>query len=125
MTLAALIAFLFLANALFAAIPNLGNQYNQALTAMAGAERVFALLDTQARMAGRARRDADRAHRAAASSCATSTSPTSRDARCCNGCRCRIEPGQTVALVGATGSGKSTMVGLVAKLHLPTAGARA
>ena len=45
--LAALIQFLFLSNGLFAAIPNLGNQYNQALAAMAGAERVFALLDTR------------------------------------------------------------------------------
>ena len=47
MPLAALIQFLFLSNGLFAAMPNIGNQYNQALTAMAGAERVFALLDTQ------------------------------------------------------------------------------
>ena len=122
-TLAALIAFLFLANGLFAAIPNLGNQYNQALTAMAGAERVFAPAGREARMARRARaRRRSRASRAA-SSCATSTSPTSRGARCWNGCRCRIEPGQQVALVGPTGSGKSTLAGLVAKLHLATAGA--
>src|SRR4029079_14554210 len=46
-SLAALIQFLFLSNGLFAAIPYLGNQYNQALAAMAGAERVFALLDTR------------------------------------------------------------------------------
>ncbi|HET9931948.1 MAG TPA: ABC transporter ATP-binding protein, partial [Polyangiaceae bacterium] len=45
--LEALIQFFFLSNALFAAIPNIGNQYNQALTAMAGAERVFSLLDTE------------------------------------------------------------------------------
>ncbi len=45
--LKALIQFLFLSNAFFAAIPNLGNQYNQALTAMAGAERVFTLLDVK------------------------------------------------------------------------------
>src|SRR5262249_56106187 len=44
--LAALIQFVFLSNGLFAAIPNLGTQYNQALAAMAGAERLFALLHT-------------------------------------------------------------------------------
>ena len=41
-----LIQFFFLANVFFAPIQILGNQYNQALTAMAGAERVFRLLDT-------------------------------------------------------------------------------
>ncbi len=33
-----------------------------------------------------------------------------------------IEPGQTVALVGATGSGKSTLIGLLARLHEPPPG---
>ena len=40
-----LITFFFLANIFFSPIQILGNQYNQALTAMAGAERVFGLLD--------------------------------------------------------------------------------
>ena len=34
----------------------------------------------------------------------------------------RIEPGQTVAIVGPTGSGKSTMVSLLARLHDPAPG---
>jgi ATP-binding cassette, subfamily B, multidrug efflux pump len=33
-----------------------------------------------------------------------------------------IEPGQTVALVGATGSGKSTLIGLLPRLHDPPPG---
>lgn len=35
----------------------------------------------------------------------------------------RIEPGQTVAFVGATGSGKSTLISLLPRLHEPPAGA--
>jgi ATP-binding cassette subfamily B protein len=34
----------------------------------------------------------------------------------------RIEPGQTAALVGATGSGKSTLISLLPRLHEPPAG---
>jgi ATP-binding cassette subfamily B protein len=34
----------------------------------------------------------------------------------------RIHPGQTVALVGATGSGKSTLISLLPRLHEPPAG---
>src|SRR5204862_4851371 len=34
----------------------------------------------------------------------------------------RIEAGQTVALVGPTGSGKSTLIGLLTRLHDPPPG---
>ena len=40
----------------------------------------------------------------------------------CSTNQLRAEPGQTVALVGHTGSGKSSIVNLVAKFYLPTAG---
>ena len=42
-----LIQFWFLAGLFFSPIQVLGGQYNQALTAMAGAERVFGLLDQE------------------------------------------------------------------------------
>ncbi len=35
----------------------------------------------------------------------------------------RAEPGQTIALVGHTGSGKSTVIKLISKFYLPTGGA--
>ena len=41
-----MVAFFFMANLFFSPISVLGNQYNQAMTAMAGAERVFSFLDT-------------------------------------------------------------------------------
>ncbi len=58
-----LVQFFFLASNFFQPIQMLGNQYNQALTAMAGAERVFKLLDTPARLGRSARRRAAAAHR--------------------------------------------------------------
>ena len=39
-----------------------------------------------------------------------------------DGISARIEPGQTVAIVGPTGSGKSTLVSLLARLHDPAPG---
>ena len=45
-----------------------------------------------------------------------------RHARCCTASRSRSEPGQTVALVGHTGAGKSTIVKLLARFYDPTGG---
>jgi ATP-binding cassette subfamily B protein len=119
--LAALIQFVFLSNGVFAAIPQLGNQYNQALAAMAGAERVFALLDTRpdwedapgavaiGRIEGRVDLDG-------VGFAYLPGRPVLADVTLA------VPAGRTVALVGATGSGKSTLASLVAKLYLPAAG---
>jgi len=116
-----LVGFFFMANMFFAPIANLGNQYNQAMTAMAGAERLFALLDTPPEW---------------------SDAPHARDIPPIEG---RVEfhnltfgydparpvledisfvaePGQTVALVGHTGSGKTSIINLIAKFYLPQRG---
>jgi ATP-binding cassette subfamily B protein len=119
--LAALIQFVFLSNGLFAAIPNLGTQYNQALAAMAGAERVFALLDTRpdwedAPDAAPIDRVEGRVDLEGVGFAYEPERPVLSDVGLA------VAPGQTVALVGATGSGKSTLASLVAKLYLPTAG---
>jgi ABC-type multidrug transport system fused ATPase/permease subunit len=119
--LEALIQFLFLSNAFFGAIPPLGNQYNQALTAMAGAERVLGLLDTRPEwtdapdaevlppLLGRVEfRDVSLSYEAGR--------------RVLSNISFVAEPGQTVALVGFTGSGKSSIVNLVAKLYLAESG---
>ena len=135
------ITFFFLANLFFAPIAIIGNQYNQALVAMAGAERVFRLIDTKPdwedapdavalpdpRRDGAVRDDprAWHAHAlrtACAWSFATSPLATIRRGRCCTRSNFIAEPGQTVALVGHTGSGKSSIINLVAKFYLPTRG---
>jgi ATP-binding cassette subfamily B protein len=111
----------FFANLFLAPIPSLGQLYNQALVAMAGAERVFHLLDTAPDwedapaaqplppIQGRVEfRDVVFSYVA------------DRPALC--GVSFVAEPGQTIALVGHTGSGKSTIINLVAKFYLPNAG---
>jgi ATP-binding cassette subfamily B protein len=116
-----LVMFFFLANLFFDPIQVIGNQYNQALTSMAGAERLFRLLDAEPEWKD-----------------APSATPLPR-------IRGRVEfqqvyfeykpgrpvlqdisfvaePGQTVALVGHTGSGKTTLAGLLQKFYLPAKG---
>ena len=111
-----LVMFFFLANLFFDPVQVIGNQFNQALMAMAGAERLFRMLDQkpewqdapEARplpaiagprgISGGAFRISDRA------------GPVLRDISFV------AEPGQTVALVGHTGSGKTTLVALAAEI---------
>lgn len=116
-----LIRFFFLANIFFSPIQMLGNQYNHALTAMAGAERVFALLDTVPQWSDRndavvlpplqGRVEFDQV---------TFSYVPGRPVL--HGLSFTAEPGQTVALVGRTGSGKTSIVNLVARFYLPDSG---
>ncbi len=124
MTIGDLIQFFFLANLFFSPIATIGNQYNQALIAMAGAERVFHLID--------AKPDWEDDPKATPLPAVPGTGlhvefrhitfgydparPVLHDVNF------NVLPGQTVALVGHTGSGKSSIINLVSKFYLPTAG---
>ena len=117
-----LVGFLFMADLFFSPITMLGNQYNQALTAMAGAERVFRCSTRRPTgrdppnrpwplepIRGRVEfRDVSFGYDPSGRCSATSTFVA--------------EPGETVALVGHTGSGKTSIINLIAKFYLPTAG---
>ena len=190
-----LIQFFFLANMFFGSVQPIGQQYNQALTAMAGAERVFDMLDTRPdweepptaidlpgaargsdRIVGRecpdkrrgfapspvdssngAARYSDRSRESFSDLDDRPSRPTisptnppqhlpaspAQFASTRNGARVEFrhvtfnygtdrpaleevsfvaEPGQTVALVGHTGSGKSSTINLITKFYLPTEG---
>jgi ATP-binding cassette subfamily B protein len=124
MTMDALITFFFLSNFFFSPIAVIGNQYNQALVAMAGAERVFRLIDTKP--------DWEDAPDAVALPAAPGTGVRVEFRKISFGydparpvlhdVDFTVEPGQTVALVGHTGSGKSSIINLAAKFYLPTHG---
>jgi len=116
-----LVMFFFLANMFFDPIQVIGNQYNQALTAMAGAERFFRLMDLEPEW-----RDAPTAKplpnirgRVEFREVQFEYEP---GRRVLEGISFTVEPGQTVALVGQTGSGKTTIAALLQKFYLPTAG---
>ncbi len=120
-TIGAIVEFFFQSNMFFEPIRNLSAQYTNAFTALVGAERVFHLLDTPPHW---------------------TDPPTARPLRDVRG---QVEfrnvsfaydpdrlilhdvcfealPGQTIALVGHTGSGKTSVTNLITKAYLPTSG---
>ncbi|MBC7369624.1 MAG: ABC transporter ATP-binding protein [Undibacterium sp.] len=151
MSMGALITFFLLANQFFSPIAIIGTQYNQALVAMAGAERVFRLIDTVPDWVDAPTSVDLPDPRTAAGGAGTSgpgvaarpeAAPPPTD-HAATGVRVEFrglafgydparlvlrdiaftaEPGQTIALVGHTGSGKSSIINLVSKFYLPTAG---
>ncbi len=116
-----LFLFFAMSNLFFEPFRVLGAQYNAALTAMAGAERVFSLLDTQPDFIDPP--DAIELPpiqgRVAFDNVQFSYQP---DRKVLNDINFKVEAGKTIALVGHTGSGKTTIINLIAKFYLPTAG---
>ncbi len=116
-----IVGFILMTGQFFTPIMALGRLYTQAMTAMAGAERVFGLLDTPPTIV-----DAPdaidippiRGHIAFRNVTFEYDPgrPVLQDINFI------VDPGRTVALVGHTGSGKSSIINLLAKFHLPSTG---
>jgi ATP-binding cassette subfamily B multidrug efflux pump len=99
-----------------APLRQLGNLYNQIQSALAGAERVFEVIDEQAELtdAPGAVALADVAGEVVfdhVDFCYVPGVPVIKDVSL------RAEPGQTVALVGPTGAGKTTIVNLLTRFY--------
>jgi len=116
-----LVYFFLLANVFFGPIVTLGKQYNNALTAMAGAERVFHLLDTPPEWS-----DPPDAVKLPPIRGKVEFQHVGfeyeKDQPVLHDICFTAEPGQTIALVGHTGSGKSTIINLIARFYQPTTG---
>jgi ABC-type multidrug transport system fused ATPase/permease subunit len=116
-----LVMFFFLANLFFDPVQAIGNQLNQALMAMAGAERLFRMLDQEPEW-----RDAADAKELPVIKGRVEFQSVNFEYKAGRpvlaGISFVAEPGQSVALVGHTGSGKTTLVGLLQKFYLPAAG---
>ena len=124
MSMGGLITFFLLANQFFAPISIIGNQYNQALIAMAGAERVFRLIDVKPDWEDDPAATVLPAPRGTGAKVVFRSVTFGYDPAkpVLHDVSFTAEPGQTVALVGHTGSGKSSIINLVSKFYLPTRG---
>jgi ATP-binding cassette subfamily B protein len=142
MEIGSLIAFFFLPNLFFQSLQHLANLYTQAITSMAGAERVFQLLDSAPEWEDdkdakdlpdprkgssanvEAKTHAQGGIRAAGARVEFKDVSFAYDPGrlVLEGISFAAEPGQMVALVGHTGSGKTSIINLVAKFYLPTTG---
>ncbi|MEX0885744.1 MAG: ABC transporter ATP-binding protein [Phycisphaeraceae bacterium] len=117
----AVVLFFLMAPQFFGPIAQIGRMYDQAMRAMAGAERVFRLLDYEPEpldppgavdlppIEGRVEfRDVGFAY--------------DPDTPVLEEVNFTAQPGEVIALVGHTGSGKTTIINLISKFYLPTAG---
>jgi ATP-binding cassette subfamily B protein len=123
LTAGALIAYLLYIDMVFAPVQQLSQVFDGYQQAMVGLRRITELLRlgtstppaarpvTPGRLRGRIElRDVDFGY-------------TGSEANALNGVSLTVEPGETVALVGQTGAGKSTLVKLVARFYDVTSGA--
>ncbi len=97
-------------------IMNLSNFYNQIITNIAAAERIFEIMDTDAKI-----KDASHVSELPPILGQVSFSHVSfsydNDVKVLNNVSFDIHPGETIALVGPTGAGKTTIVNLISRFY--------
>jgi ABC-type multidrug transport system fused ATPase/permease subunit len=123
-TVGELAAFILYLSMFFGPIQTMGDLYNSMLSTAASAERIFQLLDTKPKVIDRpvARPlpviqgtvEFEQVH--------FRYDTTAEDQWILNEISFRAEPGQTIALVGETGSGKTSIVSLIARFYEPQRG---
>ena len=110
------IAFAAYLNMFWQPIHNISNFYNQLVTNIAGAERIFEIMDTKPAIA-----DANGVHEMPEMKgevCFEHVSFSYEDqVKVLDDVSFCVRPGETIALVGPTGAGKSTIVHLISRFY--------
>jgi ATP-binding cassette subfamily B protein len=115
LTLGSLVAFLQYSQRFFRPISDMSEKFNVLQGAMASSERIFALLDTPVEVTSpTVRVKPDPTGVIAFENVTFSYVP---DEPVLRNVSFRVEPGQRIALVGATGSGKTTIVNLLLRFY--------
>lgn len=97
-------------------IMNLSNFYNQIITNIAAAERIFEIMDTKAKVTDAS----DAIHMPPIKGDVTFEHVTfsyDQQVKVLDDVSFRITPGETIALVGPTGAGKTTIVNLISRFY--------
>ncbi len=102
-------------------IMNLSNYYNQLITNISGAERIFEILDTESKI-----QDAPNAIALPPIQGSVRFSDVSfsynGEGNVLNHVSFSVKPGESIALVGSTGAGKTTIVNLLSRFYEATDG---
>jgi len=118
-----LIAFGTYINMFWQPIMNLSNFYNQLITNIAAAERIFEILDTPSEITDeRAISEMPDVEGAVTFEDVTFAYSDAPDVKVLEHVNFHIRPGETIALVGPTGAGKTTIVNLISRFYNATEG---
>ncbi len=117
-----LIAFIFYAQLFFRPIQDLSDKYNILQTAMASSERVFKLIDTPSQIVNEGQPEVlgelnGRIEFKSVYFAYDTKHVKSESDYILKDVSFIVEPGQSIALVGATGAGKSTIINLVSRFY--------
>lgn len=115
-SLGTFVAFGTYLNMFWQPIHNISNFYNQLVTNIAGAERIFEIMDTQPEIADEAGVIEMPPIKGEVTFENVNFSYDDK-VKVLDDVSFRIKPGETIALVGATGAGKSTIVNLISRFY--------